>query len=144
MADTLSKAERSERMSRIRGKDTKPELLLRRSLHALGFRFRLHVGALPGKPDIVLPKYRAVIFVHGCFWHRHPGGCNVANVPKSNVEFWIEKFRTNVRRDRRNKKALVADGWTVLTVWECQANTKGKAAVAAMDLMSALAAPEAY
>jgi len=91
MADFLSKTERSFRMSRIRGKDTKPEILLRKKLHGMGFRYRLHEKLLPGRPDIVLPKYRAVVFVHGCFWHHHQG-CKVANNPKSNSDFWQKKF----------------------------------------------------
>lgn len=98
MVDTLTPTQRSERMSRIRSTNTKPEVALRKALHRLGFRFRLHGRVLPGKPDIVLPKYRTAIFVHGCFWHRHVG-CKVATTPKSNTEFWVDKFGRNTARD---------------------------------------------
>lgn len=126
MVDTLTPAARSERMSRIRGADTKPELLLRKSLHAMGMRYRLHDTRLPGKPDLVFPRYKAVVLVHGCFWHRHHG-CKVASNPKSNVEFWQRKFATNVARDAKNAQALADLGWTVIVVWECETNTPGKA-----------------
>lgn len=106
-------------MSRIRGKNTKPELLLRSLLHRAGLRFRLHVPGLPGKPDIVLPKYRIVIFVHGCFWHRHEG-CSNATMPKTRPQFWQEKFRRTVKRDQEKQAQLEDAGWTVLTVWECE------------------------
>lgn len=108
-------------MSRIRGKDTKPEVLLRSLLHRRGFRFRLHAPGLPGKPDIVLPKYRTVIFVHGCFWHRHKG-CSNATMPKTRSGFWTEKFRRTVERDREKQTQLESAGWQVLTVWECELN----------------------
>ncbi len=119
MVDFLSPSERSERMSRIRSSNTAPEVALRRALHALGFRFRLHRKDLPGKPDIVLPRYKTAIFVHGCFWHRHDG-CKVANTPKSNTEFWTEKFDRNVARDIRAREMLEAKGWKVIVVWECE------------------------
>jgi len=106
-------------MSRIRGRDTGPELRLRSLLHRAGFRFRLHAKDLPGKPDIVLPKYHTVIFVHGCFWHRHEG-CRYATTPSTRAEFWQAKFDGNVERDNRNRAALEAAGWTVMTVWECE------------------------
>ena len=106
-------------MSRILAKDTTPERAVRSALHRLGFRFRLHVRGLPGSPDIVLPKHRTVVFVHGCFWHRHPR-CRHAATPKSRVAFWREKFAGNVRRDQRNFAALRRLGWRVVTVWECQ------------------------
>ncbi|WP_108270597.1 very short patch repair endonuclease [Stenotrophomonas maltophilia] len=118
MADTLTIEERSARMSLIKGFDTKPELCVRRSLHALGFRFRLHVRTLPGRPDIVMPKYATVIFVHGCYWHAH--SCQKGRIPASNSLFWKEKFENNQRRDVRNYRALRAMGWRVLTVWECE------------------------
>lgn len=105
-------------MSRIRGRNTGPELRLRSLLHRAGFRFRLHVRDLPGKPDIVLPKYHTAIFVHGCFWHRH-AGCRNATMPSTRTEFWQDKFEGNVERDKRNRAALEAAGWTVITVWEC-------------------------
>lgn len=106
-------------MSRIRGRNTGPELRLRSLLHRAGFRFRLHAKQLPGSPDVVLPKYRTAIFVHGCFWHRHPG-CRNATMPSTRREFWQEKFDANVSRDARNQAALEAAGWTVLTIWECE------------------------
>lgn len=118
MADIVDKATRSRMMAGIGGKNTKPEMMLRRALHAQGFRFRLHVASLPGKPDIVLPKHRAVILVHGCFWHRHPG-CRFATTPATRPDFWSEKFRQNVLRDQRNQAALSNQGWRVATVWEC-------------------------
>lgn len=119
MVDTLTPEQRSERMSRIHSKDTKPEIRLRQALHRLGFRYRLHGRALPGKPDIVLPRYKAVVFVHGCFWHRHEG-CKIANVPKSNTEFWVEKFDRNVLRDKEVRHGLEAAGWNVIVAWECE------------------------
>ncbi|WP_281376738.1 very short patch repair endonuclease [Rhizorhapis suberifaciens] len=111
--------QRSALMSRVGPKDTKPEMLVRRTLHRLGYRFRLHQADLHGRPDIVLPRYRTVIFVHGCFWHRHPG-CSKASTPKTREDFWQDKFATNIARDRRNEDALRADGWQVLVVWECE------------------------
>ena len=113
-------------MSRIRGKDSRPELALRRVLHAMGFRYRLHGAGLPGKPDLVLPRYRTVVFVHGCFWHRH-AGCNIATMPKSNTAFWAEKFTKNMDRDRRVSGQLEALGWLVLTAWECELSSTTKA-----------------
>jgi DNA mismatch endonuclease (patch repair protein) len=133
VVDTLTAAERSKRMSLIKGKDTAPELALRRAVHALGLRYRLHRSALPGKPDLVFPKYRSVVFVHGCFWHRHEA-CKVATTPKSNTAFWVEKFERNVSRDRANSLALADRGWRVLTVWECELNTPGKAAAVALEI----------
>lgn len=106
-------------MSRIRGKDTRTELRVRALLHRLGYRFRLHRKDLPGNPDIVLPKHRTVIFVHGCFWHRHLG-CRYAYTPKSRVEFWTKKFSANVERDAKARHALEQAGWQVLVVWECE------------------------
>jgi DNA mismatch endonuclease (patch repair protein) len=105
-------------MSAIRGKDTKPELALRRALHARGFRFRLHSKKVHGRPDLVLPKYRAVVFVHGCFWHRH-GGCRYATTPATRSEFWQAKFAANVARDSAVRGALLEEGWRVATIWEC-------------------------
>ncbi|WP_407702880.1 very short patch repair endonuclease [Thiobacillus sedimenti] len=106
-------------MAGIRGKNTKPERLVRSYLHRAGLRFRLHAGGLPGKPDLVLKKYRTVVFVHGCFWHSHPR-CKYAVVPSSNVEFWKKKLDANRSRDQRNRRELRALGWRVLTIWECQ------------------------
>jgi DNA mismatch endonuclease (patch repair protein) len=112
-------------MSRIRSRDTAPELQVRSALHRAGYRFRLHRKDLPGRPDIVLPKHHTVVFVHGCFWHRHKG-CVFAYAPKSRIAFWDEKFRSNVERDFRNTRALRALGWRVITVWECQAATPAR------------------
>ena len=121
--DRITPEQRSYTMSRIRSKDTKPELVVRRHLHALGFRFRLHTAKLPGHPDIVLPKWHTVIFINGCFWHRHEG-CRLATMPKSNVEFWETKFARNVARDARELEALAAAGWRVIVLWECEVKTR--------------------
>ena len=120
-------------MRRIRSTNTKPEMLLRKALHARGLRFRLHGRQLPGKPDIVMPKHRVAIFVHGCFWHRHEG-CKVATTPKSNTPFWIAKFDRNVTRDERVRAELEAAGWRVVISWECEVDTQAKAAVTAERL----------
>lgn len=119
MADIVDKTTRSWMMASIRSKDTKPELVLRSALHAAGFRFRLHSQHLPGHPDIVLPKYRTAIMVHGCFWHRHPG-CRFATMPTSNREFWDRKFIANVARDAKNAKDIIEAGWNLVVVWECE------------------------
>ena len=128
MTDVFDPEKRSEIMSRIRGRDTKPEMIVRRIAHGLGFRFRLHRRDLPGSPDLVFPKHRAVIMVHGCFWHRHPG-CKYASSPKTRVRFWEDKFEGNVVRDRRNEEALHELGWRVMVIWECE--TRDHEAVAA-------------
>lgn len=120
MADTVSKKQRSLNMSLIRSKETKPEVFVRSVLHRLRFRFRKNVKNLPGKPDIVLPKYKTVIFVHGCFWHQHKG-CRRATIPKSNTDYWIPKLKGNVKRDRQHKKDLEAQDWNVAVIWECEA-----------------------
>ncbi|MFK7817872.1 MAG: very short patch repair endonuclease [Planctomycetaceae bacterium] len=118
MADVHSKQTRSFNMSRIRGKDTKPELIVRSLVHRMGYRFRLHVKDLPGKPDLVLPRHDRIIFVHGCYWHMHR--CRYGRVvPKTNTEFWQNKRLGNVERDRRNLRRLRRDGWRVMVVWEC-------------------------
>lgn len=117
--DRLTSAQRSKLMRRVKGKNTRPEKAVRSVLHRLGFRFRLHRKDLPGRPDIVLPKYRAVVFVHGCYWHRH-GGCRRTTTPSARRAFWEEKFSANVERDRRNREALIGAGWRVLVVWECE------------------------
>jgi len=119
MADNLSVEKRSWNMSRIKSRDTKPEILVRSMLHRLGYRFRLNRKDLPGSPDIVLTKYKMVIFVHGCYWHRHEG-CKYTYSPKSRVKFWEEKFRNNVERDRKVIHALEQLGWQVHVIWECQ------------------------
>ena len=123
--DKLTKEKRSWNMSRIRGKDTKPEIIVRSILHKNGFRFRLNRKDLPGKPDIVLPKHQSVIFVHGCFWHRH-SRCRFAYNPKSRVKFWQNKFSRNVERDRFVKKELKKMGWKVIVVWECELKNNKK------------------
>lgn len=119
MADTITRERRSWNMSRIKGQNTGPEVRLRSLLHRAGFRFRIHAKELPGRPDIILPKYRAAIFVHGCFWHRH-AGCRNATMPSTRTEFWQAKFDANISRDERNRAALQAAGWTVFTIWECE------------------------
>ena len=119
MSDTLSQIQRSYNMSRIRGKNTKPEILVRKGLHARGFRFRLHNKKLPGSPDIILPKYGVAIMVNGCFWHGHKG-CRYATKPKTNIEFWEAKIARNRHRDEVTTAHLEALGWTVITIWECE------------------------
>jgi len=118
MADTLTKEKRSWNMSRIRGKDTQVEVKVRKYLFSKGFRYRKNVTDLPGKPDIVLPKYKTVVFIHGCFWHRHPG-CKYSYTPKSNIEFWEKKFSANIKNDDIKRKQLEDDGWRVIVLWEC-------------------------
>lgn len=118
MPDNRSRASRSALMSRIRGKDTAPELIVRRLLHSLGYRFRLYRRDLPGVPDIVFPSRKKIVFVNGCFWHAH--GCRIGRPPKSRLEFWGPKLERNRTRDRRNCASLRKQGWTVLTVWQCQ------------------------
>lgn len=124
--DSFGAAKRSEIMSHIRGKDTDVEKKVRSLLHSLGYRFRLHVDGLPGKPDIVLPKYASIVFVHGCFWHGH-NRCKRASIPQTNREFWAQKISGNVQRDRRTIRELHKLGWKVLVVWQCQ--TKNRALV---------------
>jgi DNA mismatch endonuclease, patch repair protein len=121
MVDTLTPAQRSKRMSRIRGKNTEAELTVRKLVHGMGFRYRLHRKDLPGTPDLVFSKRRKVIFVHGCFWHRHPSPkCRLARLPKSRLDFWEPKLTENRERDVRNEQKLTAAGWQVLVVWECE------------------------
>jgi DNA mismatch endonuclease (patch repair protein) len=119
VVDSLSPKERSEIMARVRSKDTRPEMRVRKLAFALGYRYRLHDRKLPGCPDLVFRPRRKVIFVHGCFWHRH-GRCALARLPKSRLDFWIPKLEGNKLRDQRNKRALARTGWKVLTIWECQ------------------------
>ena len=118
MTDIVSPEKRSQMMRGIRSRNTRPERIVRSWLHRNGYRFRIHAN-LPGSPDIVLPKYRTAIFVHGCFWHRHPG-CKLCYTPKSNVERWNRKFDTNVARDAQNLAAIKALGWHVIVIWECE------------------------
>ena len=119
MTDRLTPEARSRLMSRVRCADTKPEIAVRRLLHSLGFRFRLHRRDLPGCPDIVLPRHRKIVFVHGCFWHSHPG-CRRASRPKDHREFWDKKLAGNTERDEKSLRALEAAGWKVLIIWECE------------------------
>ncbi|GAB3629646.1 very short patch repair endonuclease [Pandoraea terrae] len=121
--DIVDANTRSQMMSGIRAKDTKPEMIVRRFLHSNGFRYRLHDRKLPGTPDLVLPKYRAVIFVHGCFWHHHPD-CDKAYIPASDTEKWMHKFQTNRTRDERNVTLLTQMGWHVIVVWECELSAR--------------------
>lgn len=122
MIDRLTKAHRSWLMSRVRSTDTSPELRVRSAAHAMGLRFRLHVKTLPGKPDLVFPKHRTVIFVHGCFWHRHPG-CRMASTPKTDTDKWEAKFARNIQRDADNIRALIEQGWRVEIIWECESES---------------------
>ncbi|XVJ67443.1 MAG: DNA mismatch endonuclease Vsr [Lacibacter sp.] len=119
MADVHTKEQRSYNMSRIKGKDTKPEMLVRKFLHAQGFRYKLHDKSLPGKPDIVLPKYKTVIFIHGCFWHGHTN-CKYFTIPKTRTQWWINKINTNKTNDAKAVKALKKEGWKVIVIWECK------------------------
>jgi len=123
--DRLTRQKRSELMGLVRSKNTKPEMAVRRLVHALGYRYRLHGSSLPGRPDLVFASRRKVIFVHGCFWHRHTG-CAKATTPKANAAFWIAKFRANRKRDRLNERRLVSAGWDVVTVWECELKEQAK------------------
>ena len=118
--DIWDKNKRSECMSKIRSKDTKSELALRKALFARGFRYRVNDIKLPGKPDIVLPKYKTVIFVHGCFWHGHNIGCIDSHIPKTNSDYWAEKIRRNKERDENNMIQIFSIGWKVLTIWDCE------------------------
>ena len=115
--------QRSRNMSAIKSKNTKPEIAVRKLLHSMGYRFRLHRKDLPGSPDIVLPKYKTVIFVHGCFWHRHKN-CMYASTPKTRQEFWEAKFRENINRDKLNQENLSSKGWKIIVVWECEIKDK--------------------
>jgi DNA mismatch endonuclease (patch repair protein) len=130
MTDVVDQATRSRMMSGIRGKNTKPELSLRRALHRLGLRFRIHSAKLPGKPDIVFPKFRAVVQVHGCFWHRHRG-CRFATTPASRTDFWQTKFDATLERDKSTELALRSLGWRTAVVWECELKDLGEHAIAA-------------
>jgi DNA mismatch endonuclease, patch repair protein len=125
MTDVHDIKTRSYNMSRIRGKDTKPELLVRKYLHALGYRFRLHNPKLPGKPDIVLPKYKTVVFIHGCFWHGHEG-CKDFVIPKTRTEWWLNKISANKSRDVDNLSKLNQMGWKVIAIFECELKNNSK------------------
>jgi len=117
MADVHTKEQRSRNMAAIRSKNTKPEILVRSYLHRNGYRFRLKSSYLPCKPDIILPRYKTVIFVHGCYWHRH--GCKYTTTPKTNFEFWNKKFRENIKRDKINEESIIDYGWSFIKIWEC-------------------------
>lgn len=127
MADIFTPEKRSECMRAIRSTNTKPERLVRSLVHALGFRFRIHRDDLPGKPDVVLPRLKKIIFVHGCFWHGHQQ-CRVAHTPKSNTSYWTPKLERTVRRDARNQRQLRRLGWSVMVLWECQLKDVGRVA----------------
>lgn len=134
--DIVDTATRSRMMSGIKGRNTRPELIVRRFLHASGYRFRLHRRDLPGSPDIVLSRFKTCIFVHGCFWHRHQD-CRYATTPKTRTEFWNAKFDANVERDNRAKAALVALGWQVITVWECELKRPEAALKRVLEILEA-------
>lgn len=125
MTDSVDAQTRSRVMSKIRGKNTRPEMVVRRLVFSLGLRYRLHRRDLPGTPDMVFAKRRKVIFVHGCYWHRH-AGCKFARLPKSHLDFWLPKLQSNVERDARNIIALEQSGWRVLTLWECELSDIGR------------------
>ena len=116
---------RSWVMGRVRSRDTSPEIRVRSIMHHAGYRYRLHVGDMPGKPDIVLPRHHIVAFINGCFWHRHPG-CRYASMPKTNLDYWQRKFYGNVARDQKAHSALLQDGWEVLVIWECQTRNRAE------------------
>ena len=134
MVDVVNPETRSRMMSGIRGANTKPELNVRRRLHAAGFRYGLHRKDLPGRPDLVMPRHDAVIFVHGCYWHRHPG-CRLATTPSTRTDFWTAKFTANQERDRRNIAELRVRGWRVAIVWECEGRTATDADEAVSELI---------
>ncbi|WP_295521752.1 very short patch repair endonuclease [uncultured Pseudacidovorax sp.] len=124
MADVLTPEQRQLNMSRIKGKDTKPEMLIRRGLHARGLRYRLHDRSLPGRPDLVFPKHHTAVFIHGCFWHAH--GCALSKLPATRQDFWQTKLAANATRDQRAVDALLAEGWRVLVIWECALRGSGR------------------
>lgn len=135
MADIVDSATRSRMMAGIRSRNTRPELVIRSLLHRKGFRFRLHVRDLPGKPDIVFPRYRAVIFIHGCFWHGH-AGCRLFRLPGTRTEFWQEKICRNQANDQKAEQALLAEGWRVCIVWECKIRASKKDYARLADMLS--------
>lgn len=138
MVDRITTEQRSENMRRIRGKDTTPEMTVRRLVHGMGYRYRLHRTDLPGSPDLVFPSREKIIFVHGCFWHYHaPSRCKIAHTPKSNKTFWQEKLIRNRRRDARNRKALHKLGWQTLVIWECESKDEEKLSERINDFLEA-------
>lgn len=134
MADVVTREKRSEMMAGIKGKNTRPEILIRKALHARGFRYKLHGKKLPGKPDLVLPKYKTVVFVHGCFWHKHH--CHLFKWPSTRRDFWEDKINGNAVRDEIQKQQLLAMGWKIIIVWECA--LKGKQKINLPELISAI------
>jgi DNA mismatch endonuclease (patch repair protein) len=134
--DNLSPSERSKIMARVRSKNSRPEMVVRRLIHAEGYRYRLHVQDLPGCPDMVFRGRRKVIFVHGCFWHRHES-CALARMPKSRIDFWAPKLEANKKRDERNKRHLEDEGWTVMTIWECEISDTGRLKIAIRRFLDA-------
>lgn len=132
MTDVVDRKVRSRMMSGIKAKDTQPEMLVRRYLHGMGFRYQLHNSKLPGRPDIVLPKYKTIIFVHGCFWHRH-SGCTLAYNPKSNIEAWQKKFKGNIARDKKDLAELADLGWRVIIIWECNLRKNASESLTALS-----------
>ncbi|MDC5607227.1 DNA mismatch endonuclease Vsr [Acinetobacter baumannii] len=135
MVDIVDSATRSRMMSNIKGRNTKPELLIRSLLHAQGFRFRINRKDLPGKPDIVLPKYKAIIFIHGCFWHGHQN-CRLFKLPASRTEFWEAKISKNQENDLKTKSLLLDSGWRICTIWECAIRRSKKDPVALIDILT--------
>ena len=127
MADTISQAQRSRVMARVRSKNTRPEIKVRRAIHAAGFRFQLHSKRLPGTPDIVLPRFKTAVFVNGCLWHWH--GCKASRMPSTNADYWNAKIQRNTERDKQNVATLQADGWAVETLWECELETGTEAVI---------------
>ena len=137
MADTLTRSERSTRMALVRDKDTKPERIVRSIIHGLGFRYRLHQSDLPGKPDLVFSSRKKVIFVHGCFWHRHRDRkCPLARLPKSRLDFWLPKLENNRERDKKNRARLRQLGWRVLVIWECQLKNADRLELKIVDFLN--------
>ncbi|KMP11495.1 endonuclease [Candidatus Nitromaritima sp. SCGC AAA799-C22] len=121
MTDTITPSKRSKLMSKVRSKDTKPEMIVRRMVFKLGFRYRLHQSDLPGKPDLVFRKLKKIIFVHGCFWHKHSlPSCRLSRLPKSKLNYWLQKLESNKIRDKKNRAKLTQAGWKILIIWECQ------------------------
>ncbi len=141
MADVKTPEQRSRNMAAIKGKDTKPEMIVRKYLFSRGLRFRVQVRKLPGTPDIVLPKYKTAIFVNGCFWHGHEG-CKYFRLPKSNVEFWKEKIERNIERDRESMQALLDLGWKVVRVWECELRNKANREETLNKIYTSITSPD--